>query len=210
MRDRRQAPIWILAGPILQGDPPLILQLHALSGPEDARRTVDYWVAEGVTSWKAYMTITPEELKAAIAAVHGHGQKITGHLCSVGFTEAANLGIDNLEHGIVEDSEFIAGKKAGECPPGSRDEMYQSLDTEQRSRVQAMIHTLVSHHVAVIVNLIGAGKRRGKPSAHEFSDERKELHDAGGMGGRTGDAFEDSGTRGERSEVFAVEQRDGV
>src|ERR1700733_3495167 len=122
---RTPGPDMDISGPYLQGDPPFILQLHALSGPEDARRTVDYWVTEGVTSWKAYMTITPEELKAAIAAVHAHGQKITGHLCSVGFTEAAKLVIDNLEHGIVEDSEFIAGKKAGECPPGSRDEMYQ-------------------------------------------------------------------------------------
>jgi imidazolonepropionase-like amidohydrolase len=48
-----------ITGPYLQGDPPLIPQLHALSGPDDARRTVDYWVAEGVTSWKAYMTISP-------------------------------------------------------------------------------------------------------------------------------------------------------
>jgi imidazolonepropionase-like amidohydrolase len=141
-----------ISGPYLDGDPPLILQLHALSGPEDARRTVDYWVAEGVTSWKAYMMITPEELKAAIAAVHTHGQKITGHLCSIGFTEAANLGIDNLEHGIVEDAEFIAGKKEGECPPAEREGMYASLDMSS-ARVQKMIQTLVSHHVAVTSTL---------------------------------------------------------
>jgi imidazolonepropionase-like amidohydrolase len=149
---RTPGPDLDISGPYLQGDPPLILQLHALSGPEDARRTVDYWVTEGVTSWKAYMTITPEELQAAIAAAHAHGQKITGHLCSVGFTEAANLGIDDLEHGIVEDAEFIEGKKEGECPPGSRDEMYQSLDMSS-ARVQAMIRTLVSHHVAVTSTL---------------------------------------------------------
>src|SRR6202167_4952581 len=29
-------------------------QLHTLSSPEDAGRTVDYWAAEGVTSFKAY------------------------------------------------------------------------------------------------------------------------------------------------------------
>jgi imidazolonepropionase-like amidohydrolase len=149
---RTPGPDLDISGPYLQGDPPLILQLHALNGPEDARRTVDYWVAEGVTSWKAYMTITPEELKAAIVAVHGHGQKITGHLCSVGFTEAANLGIDNLEHGIVEDAEFLAGKKASECPPGEREGMYASLDMSS-ARVQKMIQTLVSHHVAVTSTL---------------------------------------------------------
>jgi imidazolonepropionase-like amidohydrolase len=149
---RMPGPDLDISGPYLQGNPPLILQLHALSGPEDARRTVDYWVAEGVTSWKAYMTITPEELKAAIAAVHAHGQKITGHLCSVGFTEAANMGIDNLEHGIVEDAEFIVGKKEGECPLGPRDAMYESLDMNS-APVRTMIQTLVSHHVAVTSTL---------------------------------------------------------
>jgi imidazolonepropionase-like amidohydrolase len=141
-----------ITGPYLQGDPPLIPQLHALSGPDDARRTVDYWVAEGVTSWKAYMTISPEELKAAIAAVHAHGQKITGHLCSVGFTEAANLGIDDLEHGIVEDTEFVPGKKEGDCPFAARNGMYNSLDMSS-APVKTMIQTLVSHHVAVTSTL---------------------------------------------------------
>src|SRR3984957_11516794 len=141
-----------ITGPYLQGDPPLIPQLHALSGPDDARRTVDYWVAEGVTSWKAYMTISPEELKAAIAAVHAHGQKITGHLCSIGFTEAANLGIDNLEHGIVEDTEFVPGKKEGDCPFAARNGMYNTLDMNSPP-VKTMIETLVSHHVAVTSTL---------------------------------------------------------
>jgi imidazolonepropionase-like amidohydrolase len=140
-----------VTGPYLQGNPPLISQLHALTGPEDARKTVDYWVPEGVTSWKAYMTITPEELKAAIDAVHAHGQKITGHLCSIGFAEAAEMGIDNLEHGIVEDEEFVPGRKKGECPAlaGSR---VSPLDVNTPA-VKAMIQTLVNHHVAVTSTL---------------------------------------------------------
>ncbi|MGH9520490.1 MAG: amidohydrolase family protein, partial [Terriglobales bacterium] len=56
-----------ITGPYLEGNPPLIPQMHVLTGPDDARRMVDYWVREGVTSWKAYMHISPAELKAALS-----------------------------------------------------------------------------------------------------------------------------------------------
>jgi hypothetical protein len=104
-------PDFDITGPYLDGPDTFIPQLHHLSGPADATRTVNYWAGEGVTSFKAYMFITPEELKAAIAAAHAHGLKITGHLCSIGFTEAANMAIDNLEHGLFVDTEFLPEKK---------------------------------------------------------------------------------------------------
>ena len=86
--------------------------MHTLSGPEDAARTVDYWAAEGVTSFKAYMDISPEELKSAIDHAHARGLKITGHLCSVGFREAAALWASTIwSTGIVVDTEFFPGKK---------------------------------------------------------------------------------------------------
>src|SRR5205807_9965652 len=91
------------------------LQLHQLTGPEDATKTVNYWMDEGVDNFKAYMFITPAELSAAIVAAHKRGAKVTGHLCSIGFREAAALGIDDLEHGLLVDTEFLPGKKPGEC-----------------------------------------------------------------------------------------------
>ena len=62
------------------------------------------------------MGIKPEELKVAIEHAHAKGLKITGHLCAVGFREAAALGIDNLEHGIVVDTEFLPGEEARDLP----------------------------------------------------------------------------------------------
>jgi imidazolonepropionase-like amidohydrolase len=70
----------------------------------------------GATSFKAYTTLRSSELKAAIGAAHDRGLTITGHLCAVGFREAATLGIDNLEHGIAFDSEFYSEKRPDECP----------------------------------------------------------------------------------------------
>ncbi|MES2220428.1 MAG: amidohydrolase family protein [Acidobacteriota bacterium] len=147
-------PDFDITGPYLDGPDPLIPQLHQLSGAEDATRTVNYWAQEGVTSFKAYMYIKPQELKAAIDAAHAHGLKITGHLCSIGFTEAADMGIDNLEHGLVVDTEFYPAKKRDTCPgirPAAR-EMADNLDVAS-SQVQAMIHNLVQHHVAVTSTL---------------------------------------------------------
>jgi imidazolonepropionase-like amidohydrolase len=147
-------PDFDITGPYLDGPDPLIPQLHQLSGADDATRTVNYWAEEGVTSFKAYMFITPQELKAAVDAAHAHGLKITGHLCSIGFTEAAEMGINNLEHGLLVDTEFYPGKKTGICPgirPAAR-EMADSLDVAG-PQVQAMIHNLVQHHVAVTSTL---------------------------------------------------------
>jgi hypothetical protein len=79
---------------------------------------------------------------------------VTGHLCSVGFTKAAELGIDDLEHGLVVDTEFAPGKQEGVCP-GQREPMTamaKSLDVDG-PEVQAMIRTLVAHHVAVTSTL---------------------------------------------------------
>ena len=45
--------------PYLEGAPTIFAQMHELTGPDDAKRMVDYWAAEGMTSYKAYMNITP-------------------------------------------------------------------------------------------------------------------------------------------------------
>src|ERR1700676_5086712 len=105
-----------VTGPYLEGAGSWALQMHQLRGPEDATKTVNYWMDEGVDNFKAYMYITPAELAAAIAAAHKRGAKVTGHLCSIGFREAAALGIDDLEHGLLVDTEFMPEKKPGECP----------------------------------------------------------------------------------------------
>jgi len=128
-------------------------QLHALSNPEDAGRTVDYWAAEGVTSFKAYMGIKPEELKAAVDHAHAKGLKITGHLCAVGFREAAAIGIDNLEHGIVVDTEFLPTKKPGVCPAKEAAEDFAKNVDIESAPVQEMIRDLIAHHVAVTSTL---------------------------------------------------------
>src|SRR5271170_4610324 len=151
---QRPGPDMFLTAPYLESNPLTFSQMHAIAGPDEARRAVDEGAAEGMTSFKAYIHLTPEELKAAIDEAHSKGLKITGHLCSVGFTEAADLGIDNLEHGIVVDTEFFPGKQPGVCPEQAATlrDFDQRLDVRS-APVQAMIRHLVDHHVAMTSTL---------------------------------------------------------
>lgn len=142
-----------VTGPYLEGEGSFTLQMHQLKDAEDARRTVEYWVAQGATSFKAYMNITPEELAAAVKAAHAHGIKVTGHLCSIGFREAAALGIDDLEHGLVVDTEFAADKKPGVCPGGASGTKALLGQEILGKPIQETIRDLVAHHVAVTSTL---------------------------------------------------------
>lgn len=81
-----------------------------IKSPDDAKQLVDYWADRGVTSFKAYINITRAELKAAIEAAHKRGIKVTGHLCSVTYKEAAELGIDDLEHGFYVNTQLDPDK----------------------------------------------------------------------------------------------------
>ena len=142
-----------VTGPYLNGPGLPILAVKALSGPEDARKMVAYWADEGVTSFKAYMQISRAELKAAIDEAHSRGLKLTGHLCSVTFREAAELGIDDLEHGFTAATDFVPDKKEDECPPGNqRTESLLALDVNG-PEVQDLIRHLVEHDVAITSTL---------------------------------------------------------
>ena len=142
-----------VTGPYLGGLAPFVPQLKTLSGPAEAERLVDYWAAQGATSFKAYMDIKPEELKAAIDRAHAKGIKVTGHLCSVGFREAAALGIDNLEHGLIVDTEFLPSKKPGVCPNTAQAQAIIAQLDVGGPEVQQTIRELVAHHVAVTSTL---------------------------------------------------------
>jgi imidazolonepropionase-like amidohydrolase len=141
-----------VTGPYLEGVGSFTPQMHQLKDADDARRMVNYWADEGVTSFKAYMHITRAELAAAIEAAHAHHLKVTGHLCSIGFREAAELGIDNLEHGLLVDTEFDPHKLPDDCDDSETFPTLAKLDLES-APVQDMIKDLVAHHVAVTSTL---------------------------------------------------------
>lgn len=144
---------WIDAtAPYLTGPGLSLGQLTSITTPAEARRMVDFWADAGATSFKAYMHISREVLGAAIAAAHARGLKVTGHLCSVTYAEAAALGIDDLEHGFFAATDFVQGKQPDQCRQAPQAEQAAALDTS-RAEMRALIAELVRRRVAVTSTL---------------------------------------------------------
>jgi imidazolonepropionase-like amidohydrolase len=141
-----------VTGPYLEGAESYFLQMPHLTGPDDARQTVEYWADRGVTSFKAYMNITRAELKAAIDAAHKRGIKVTGHLCSVTYKEAAELGIDDLEHGFFVNTQLDPGKKPDVCSDSMGEFTLEHMPPAS-AEAKDLIDTLVKHHVAITSTL---------------------------------------------------------
>lgn len=122
-----------------------------IGSPEQARRFVAYWAAEGAEWIKAYTAITREDLAAAIDEAHEQGIKVTGHICSVSFREAVELGIDNIEHGFATASDFIESKQPDECPSNL---LVRVGDEDPRGEVaQDVIRTMVEADVPMTSTL---------------------------------------------------------
>jgi imidazolonepropionase-like amidohydrolase len=151
--NRMPGPKMHLTGPYLEGEGSSALQMYQLKNAEDTTRVVNFWLDNGFDSLKAYMYITRAELSAAIDAAHKRHLKVTGHLCSIGFREAAALGIDDLEHGLYTDTEFLPDKKPDQCPDLFRQpETMAALDVNS-GPLHETILDLVQHHVAITSTL---------------------------------------------------------
>jgi imidazolonepropionase-like amidohydrolase len=140
-----------VTAPYLEGRGSFTPVMHELKDADDARRMVNYWADAGATSFKAYMNITRDELRAVVEEAHKRGLKVTGHLCSIGFREAAEIGIDNLEHGLFADSEFVTNKEPDKCPQGVSNSLRQ-LDLNSAA-MQETIRTLIAKNVAITSTL---------------------------------------------------------
>ncbi len=141
-----------VTGPYLEGADSYFIQMHHLSGPDEARQFVDYWADRGVTSFKAYMNITRAELKAAIDEAHKRNIKVTGHLCAVTYKEAAELGIDDLEHGFFVNTQLDPDKKPDVCSDGEGTPTLQRM-TPDSAEAKDLFDTLIKHHVAITSTL---------------------------------------------------------
>ncbi len=153
-----------VTGPYLEGTNSYFLQMHQLSGPDEARQMVDYWADRGVTSFKAYMNITRAELKAAIESAHKRGIKVTGHLCSVTYKEAAELGIDDFEHGFFVNTQLDPDKKPDLCSDSAGTFTLEHMPADS-AEAKDLIDTLVKHHVAITSTLpvFESGGLPGRP-----------------------------------------------
>jgi imidazolonepropionase-like amidohydrolase len=76
---------------------------------QEVRQEVRNQALAGVDYIKLYVGLTPDLIKAAIDEAHFNGKKVMGHLYMTSWTDAANLGIDALTHGVPV-SPFLLSK----------------------------------------------------------------------------------------------------
>jgi len=141
-----------VTGPYIERSGIPIPEMLFIKSPDDAAKEVNYWADMGCTSFKLYMDLTREDAKAAIDAAHKRGLKVTGHLCSVTFREAADLGIDDLEHGFYVSSDFEKEKKEDQCNVSAQSLSILRL-TEQSDSIKELIKYLVKKKVAITSTL---------------------------------------------------------
>jgi len=156
---RQPGPRMDVTGPYLEGAGGFVLGLPELRTPPEARAHVNFWMDRGVDSFKAYNLIDRETLRAAVDAAHARGAEVTGHLCSITYREAADLGLDNLEHGFMAATDWVADKRPGECPRGAT-ESYRDLDLESADFLDLVDH-LIENGVAITSTLTVFERRAG-------------------------------------------------
>jgi imidazolonepropionase-like amidohydrolase len=174
-----------LAGPAVDATAPYLngpntfLQMHAVKNADEARQHVAYWAEQGATSVKAYMQISREALKAGIDEAHRRGLKVTGHLCSVTYGEAADLGIDNLEHGFFAATDFVGQKQPDVCPGQAQGQQAVAALDEHGAPFQALVRKLVEKRVALTSTLtVFETLTPARPTPPGLDVLTPQLHDA--------------------------------
>ncbi|GAA4800820.1 amidohydrolase family protein [Litoribaculum gwangyangense] len=137
-----------VTSPFLDREGTGLIELTPLKSTKQAVDAVNFYADMGATSFKVYNFITKEDLKAIVDAAHKRGLKVTGHLCSITYEEAADIGIDNLEHGFYASSDFITDKEPDACEPFKQSKSLLELPVDSEEMTNLINH-LVSKKVAL-------------------------------------------------------------
>ncbi len=140
-----------ITGPYLNGAAGPESMNRGLRSPGEARRVVAYWAEEGATWLKLQGNLTRAIAGAIVDEAHKHRMKVTGHLCSLSFADAAALGFDAVEHGFITNSAYVPGKRPDVCPAENM-RIQTEVDVTSPA-VQASIRELAEKKVAVTSTL---------------------------------------------------------
>lgn len=128
------------------------LATPALETRKDVERYLDFWLGSGFTSVKVYSRTGPEKARWIVDYAHSRGAKVLGHICNVSYMQAAEMGMDSIEHGFafMPDvvPEIAEGKVSGRmCPLAAMKSMdYIDLDS---AKTAALIDRLIKSGVTI-------------------------------------------------------------
>jgi imidazolonepropionase-like amidohydrolase len=143
-------PRLLIAGPYITAGTRRTGPFRGIDSPEEAARFVDEWAGKGAT-WFKVMSGPGDVLRWTIDAAHARGLRVTGHLCAVTFADAAEMGIDALQHGFITASEYVPGKQPDVCP---RENQRAQADVDVESpAVRESIRRIVAAGTPVVSTL---------------------------------------------------------
>lgn len=146
-------PNIFVTGPFINRDTGApIPVMDFIESPEDAGTLVDNWAGKGATSFKVYQHITQDDLSEVIKRAHNYGHSVTGHLCSVTYREAADLGIDNLEHGFMASSDLVKDKPKDRCKSLESRRARLAADKDD-AEMEALMKHLIAKGVTITSTL---------------------------------------------------------
>jgi hypothetical protein len=143
-------PRLLTGGPYIRGRGTGTDAFRGLDSPEAARSFVDMWAATGAT-WFKVLSGPADVLRWTLDAAHARGLHVSGHLCAVTFSDAAEMGIDVLQHGFITNSEYVPGKQPDVCPPDNQ-RAQADVDVESPA-VRESIRRIVARGTPVVSTL---------------------------------------------------------
>jgi imidazolonepropionase-like amidohydrolase len=163
---------------------PSILEIKDSS---EATAMVNFWADRGCTSFKMFTHTTREDMIAVAREAHKRKLKVTGHMGTLTYREAAELGIDDLEHGFFVCADFDHQRKNGEYDPTRESRALEDLNVNS-PEMKSLMQFLIKKKVAVTSTLpvfapytkseiiLGAGDSALLPEAWKLVAERWESH----------------------------------
>ena len=149
-----KGPQIFTAGRLINGLPFPTRFVETIANTEaEVREEVKSQADAGVDYVKLYVGLYPNLVKTAIDEAHNQGIKVIGHLYLTSWTDAANLGIDALTHGVPV-SPFLLSKDKREIfienGRGPFDHfLWLNLVDLNSTKIYEMINALVKNKVPV-------------------------------------------------------------
>lgn len=126
--------------------------LNTIKGPEDAVATVKFWADRGCTSFKMYVHATKADMAAVVKEAHARHMKVTGHIGAVTYREAAEIGIDDLEHGFMASGDFDSLKTDDKVNDNEERQSLLKLPVNS-PKMKSLQQYMISKHVALTSTL---------------------------------------------------------
>jgi imidazolonepropionase-like amidohydrolase len=140
-----------------------------VSSAKEVREEIRNQAEAGVDYIKLYVGLSPDLVKAAVDEAHSRGIKVIGHLYLTSWTDASNLGIDFLTHGVPvspflldENGQKIFNHSSG----GPFDHsLWLDLVDFNSTEIRDMIESLVQNQIPVdpTLSIYEAIFKRGLP-----------------------------------------------